>query len=234
MNKIVPILVITLLFPTLSYALQDGATFSSRALGLSFWYPKTLSEPAHYSESGDADLRTDTEEGTVFASIRNYFHISDGLDDWQFTQKIAQMAPTRLCAAITSSIKTSTPYLPVYFTKNAKCSFVKKGSLTILYGIGFARGFESPDSLGSMIVVLRKNDAVIFSNLLPDVAKLNSKNKKLVDMYVKKHPNPVFGSKEYSAYAKYMETILKNELQTKKVKNDYLLLQKIAKSIKSF
>lgn len=226
-------IVFAIFVPFCVFASTGGGVFSSRALGLSFWYPKTLSEPINYSESEDLDL-TSSDGTTVFAAKVDYAHMSDGLGDWQFPKKITQMAPARLCAAITSSIKTSAPYLPVYFTKNTKCSFIKKGNLTVLYGIGFTRGFENPDSLGSMIVVLRKNDAVIFSNLLPDVAKLDSKNQKLVDAYVKKHTNLSFGTKEYSAFTRYMSTILKSELQTKKVKNDYLLLQKIAKSVKSF
>lgn len=225
-------IVLALLVPFCAFAATGGGVFSSRALGFSFWYPITLSELDTYDESGDMDLQTGTGD-SVFVSIRDYSHVSDGLGDWQFPKKISQMTPARLCAAITNFIKPSTPYLPVYFAKNSKCNAFKKGAMTILYGIGYEQKSENPPSLGSMIIVLRKNDAVIFSNLLPDIAKLDAKNKKLVDTYVKKHNNPVFGSKGYNAFTTYMETILKSELQTKKVKNDYLLLKKIANSIKS-
>ncbi len=250
MRKIVSLAVITILFclgmsMSVIALAKNSATMNTPAnekieansffttLGIKLWHPSLITEPENYDKNGNFDFMV-SDGSNIFVSRFDYTHKSDGLGDWQLPKKYADtIIKTKKCGGISKNINSTTPYLPVYFTKNSKCAVLIKNGMAILYGIGYAHVFESENSLSDIIVVLRKNDAVVMSNLIPDIKKFDPKNQTRIDAFNKKHAQYTFPDTTWKSYSRLVDTILLKELKSKRMNVHFDALKKMALSVGS-
>jgi hypothetical protein len=123
--------------------------------------------PLHAQQSGP-DSYDVTGSGTQTMYIQHvpYGQPSDGLGDYLIPTVIGKQLQTDQACFILGQAGTGV-YLPVKTERLMQCGvFVNGDGQKIIAAVGYAQTFESPDHLGSMLIVPRKDDAIVFSDIV--------------------------------------------------------------------
>lgn len=121
--------------------------------------------------AGSTTIKNDNFEITgtgvqLVAQLVPYAQQSEGLSDWMIPSDIAQKLDAD-DACVTLGHAGSGLYLPLKTDRLMQCAvFTNNDGDRIIAAIGFSDTFEGPDYPGSMLLIPRKKDAVVFSDIL--------------------------------------------------------------------
>lgn len=220
----------------------------SEALKLSFEYPTPLIEQRNDSGSAFAssifkdarDPKNDMK--IIFANtIGDFKRVTDGIADYAMPQRIKdQLSSSANACDVFKNIQKKTILLkngelsmPVEVeTEPFLCQSQKaKDGSTVMSLVGIQFGYEGPDVIETMILVVRKNDVVMLTHVLPDLMYADFKK------VIAANPNVDFGNNP--GWKKLHDTMLAQHIKVLKTPNAELQkgfadLQKIASTVQSY
>lgn len=167
-----------------AYTSKDGV-LSIPPLKLSISHPIALSTSATYGVPFDVH---GTGAQTFFITRVQNGHQSEGLTDWMIPEEVATKLRTAdACTAF--SYSGTGLYLPLQTNRLMQCAvFTNSDGDRVIAAIGFSDTFESPDHLGSMLLVPRKKDVIVFQDVI-SFPVFNTWLKKQSDIFYGLHYN---------------------------------------------
>lgn len=213
--------------------------YSSKILGIDFWYPQKLlsikntslgkkefeiTKKARVKSRG---LRT--VPGWLLVQVIPYNSVSRGWHDWILTKAIKDLLTTELNCNSLKKAGENSVYMPVDFSKPNNC-FIKKNKHgeIILYAIGHGFPHEGVPFLESTIVILQDQQAIIFSNLLENL------NREVYQEIDRNKLDFAFHDKEFDKFYSKIGSIVSKTVKSRiKMKIPLNTLKKIAESIKA-
>jgi len=197
-------------------------------LGIALTYPEhvTLRE-------ADSEYLLKTASSHMFASSFPYHQKSTGVGDWTVTPKIRE---TLLATKSCDILKDTRVNLPVNTRKPMLCDVVRAdGSGVLLTLVGFGVPDAALDFLQSAIVLLRPDDFVVISGLLPFPAT-DAAVAAMTSSFHASHPklpDPAWPNAGFHYLAIDVRAYLDTQMQppSEEVKKNREVLLAIAKSV---
>jgi hypothetical protein len=95
-----------------------------------------------------------------------YDEPSDGIGDWIIPSVIGKQLQTDQACVILGQAGTGV-YLPVKTDRLMQCGvFTNNDGQRVIAAVGYSDTFESPDHLGSMLIIPREDDAIVMDHLV--------------------------------------------------------------------
>lgn len=202
-------------------------------INASFNYPENLSNP---NNSGSTFRRfgfKDMTEEFISGKIIVYDKKVDSIGDWSIANQYAKdLLDNPTCDLLaTYSNDISKVFISEIFKKPNICNFIKRDGEVIFYAIGKSVPFEDMPIIGSSVLVLTSDHAIILEGAI--IPGINDELRSWNSDYIKNNPGIDYLNAKYKKFYKSTDDKIAEFIQkpSTEMQNRFNLLGKIADTV---
>lgn len=158
------------------------------SLHLRIHHPASLRATLNDIDGNSFDV-TGTGVQTFYVNRVPYDKPSDGIGDWMITKDLAERVERSGSCDPLREATVQTLYLPVEtYEFPVLCDVIPgDGDTTFVIGAGYGWTFESSAMPGSMVLALRDDEAVVFSDMI-GFPVLQAETRKIIEVFESAYP----------------------------------------------